>query len=68
MHPARRFDERARLAVGRIQLVVAAEGVGLKDPGIVGEMRLRVRAGPIARVTEHCRRRIRPAERPSSRT
>ena len=63
MDPACRFDERAGLAAGFVQLVVAGEGVGLKDPGIVGEMRLRVRAGPIARVIEHRRRRIRSAER-----
>src|SRR5205807_9210326 len=43
--------------------VVSAEGVGLEDPGIVGQMRLSMLAGPIARVVEHRRWRIRPAER-----
>src|SRR5439155_18922524 len=39
------------------------EGVGLEDPGIAGQMRLSMLAGPIARVVEHRRRRILPAER-----
>src|SRR5207302_2939332 len=52
-----------RLAVGLVQPVVSAEGVGLEDPGIVGQMRLSMLAGPIARVVEHRRWRIRPAER-----
>src|SRR5438477_2342435 len=63
MDPARRLDDLARLAVGLVQPVVSAEGVGLEDPGIVGQMRLSMLAGPIARVVEHRRRRSRPAER-----
>jgi hypothetical protein len=34
------LDDLARLAVGLVQPVVSAEGVGLEDPGIVGQMRL----------------------------
>jgi hypothetical protein len=37
MHPARRFDDRPRLAIGLIQLVVAAISVSLEDAGIAGE-------------------------------
>src|ERR1700736_4695592 len=63
MDPARRLDDLARLAVGLVQPVVSAKGVGLENPGIVGQMRLSMLAGPIARVVEHRRRRILPAER-----
>jgi hypothetical protein len=48
MHPARRLNEGTRLAVGLVQLVVSAKGIGLKDPGIVGQMRLGMLAGAIA--------------------
>jgi hypothetical protein len=51
-----------RLAAGLVELAIAAVGVGLEDSGIVGQMRLGMLAGPIARVIEHCRRRRRPAE------
>ena len=64
MHPTRRLDERARLAVGLIELGVPAIGVGLEDPGIAGQMRLRMFAAAVARVIEHRRRRRRSAERP----
>ena len=64
MRPARRLDDRARLAVGFIELGVAAISVGLEDPGIAGQMRLRMLAAAIARVIEHRRRRRRPGERP----
>src|SRR5262249_33308689 len=40
-----------------------AIGIGLKDPGILLQMCLRVLARPIARVVEHRRRRRRPAKR-----
>jgi len=63
VHPARRLDERARLAVGLIELGVSAKSVGLEDPGIAGQVRLRMIAAPVARVIEHRRRRRRPAER-----
>jgi len=59
-----RLDKRARLAIGLVQLVVAGVGVGLENPGIAGQMRLRVLAAAIARVIEHRRRRGRPAKRP----
>src|SRR5207237_328714 len=42
---------------------VPADGVGLEDPGLVGQMRLGMPAAPIARVIDHRRRRTRPAER-----
>ena len=64
MHPACRLDQRPRLAVGLVQLGVSGIGVGLEDPGIAGQMRLRVLAAAIARVIEHRCRRRRPAKRP----
>ena len=64
MGPAAGRDDRARFAVHFVQLVIAAEGVGLEDPGIVGKMRLRVLAAAIARVIKHRCRRTRSAKRP----
>ena len=64
MDPAGRFQDRPRLAIGFVQLVVAAVSVGLENPGVVGEMRLGMLAGSIARVIEHRRRRRGAAERP----
>ena len=48
MHPARRLDQRAGLAVGLIELGVAAKGGGLEDPDMVGQMRRRMLAAPVA--------------------
>ena len=63
MRPTRRLQDRARLAVRQIELVVAVVGVRLKDAGVSGEMRLRMLPAPVARVVED--RRGRPAaERP----
>ena len=64
MGPASRRDDRARFAVRVVQFVIAAEGVGLEDPGIVGEMCLRVLAAAIARVIKHRRRRTLSAKGP----
>src|SRR5215469_1024597 len=60
-HPAATIG---RFAVRVVQFVIAAEGVGLEDPGIVGEMCLRVLAAAIARVIKHRRRRTLSAKRP----
>jgi len=38
------------------------KGVGLEDPGIIGQMSLGVLAGAIARVIKHRRRRVLAAE------
>src|SRR5260370_26632594 len=48
MGPAPRLQDRPRLATSLVQLVVPAEGVGLEEPGIVGQIRLGVLASPIA--------------------
>jgi len=64
MHPTRRLDKRARLAIGLVELVVAGIGVGLENPGIAGQMRVRVLAAAITRVIEHRRRWRRPGKRP----
>src|SRR5690348_5966292 len=63
MDPAPRLHQWARLAIGLVQLGVTAIGIGLKDPGILLQMCLRVLARPIARVVEHRRRWRRPAKR-----
>src|SRR5208283_2790244 len=39
--PASGLQDGARLSVGRIELAVAAVGVGLEDAGVSGQMRLR---------------------------
>ena len=64
MGPAAGLVDPVRLAVGLVELVVAAEGVGLENASPTGKMRLRVLAAPIVRVIEHRRRRIPPAEGP----
>ena len=64
MDPAGRFQDRPRLAIGLVELVVSAIGVGLENPGVVGQMRLGMLAGAVARVIEHRRRRRGAAERP----
>jgi hypothetical protein len=64
VYPTRRLDDRPRLAVGLVQLVVAAIGIGLEDPGIAGQMPGRVLAAAITRIVEYRRRRVGPGERP----
>ena len=61
--PTGRFQDRARRAARLVELAIAAVGVGLEYSGVVGQVRLGMLAGPIARVIEHCRWRRRPAER-----
>ena len=63
MDPAGGFQDRPRLAIGLVQLGVSAVRVSLENPSVVGEMRLRVLAGAVARVIEHRRRRRSAAER-----
>ncbi len=48
--------DQPRLPGRFIKLGVAAEGVGLKDPGIIGEMPLGMLTAPVARVIKHRRR------------
>ena len=62
MNPTGRFQDWSRRATGLVELAIAAVGVGLEDAGVVGQMRLGMLAGPIARVIEHGRRRRRSAE------
>ena len=64
MRPAGRLDNRPRLAIGLVQLVVSAIGVGLEDPGITGQMPGRVLAAAIARIVEHRRRWVGAGKRP----
>jgi hypothetical protein len=62
MDPAGRFENRSWFAIGLVELVVTTVRVSLEDPGVVGEMRLRILASSIARVIEHRRRRRGAAE------
>ena len=64
MAPAQRLDDRAGLAVGKIEPVVAVERVGLQNAGVAGQMPLGMFARSIARGVEQRRRRILAAERP----
>ncbi len=57
MDPAGCFQDRARIAIR------SAISVGLENPSVVGEMRLGMLAGAVARVIEHRRRRHGAAER-----
>ena len=56
MCPAGCLADWARLAIGLVQLVVAAISVGLQDPGITGQMPGGMFAPAIARIVEHRRR------------
>jgi hypothetical protein len=50
MDPAGRFENRSWFAIGLVELVVTTVSVSLEDPGVVGEMRLRMLASSIARI------------------
>jgi hypothetical protein len=56
--PARRLGDRPRLAPAVVELGEPGIGVGLQNAGIASEVPGRVFAGAVARVEEHCRRRI----------
>ncbi|MCP1843033.1 hypothetical protein ACVIHI_004047 [Bradyrhizobium sp. USDA 4524] len=58
MDPTSRFADKPRTSLGLVELDVSAEGVGLEDAGVVGQMRLRMLTTSIARVIKHRRRRI----------
>jgi len=64
MGPAGCLQDRPRLAICLVELVVAAVGVGLQHPGVGGQMRLGMLAAPVARVVEHDRCWRRAAKRP----
>jgi hypothetical protein len=64
MAPTQRLDDRAGLAVGQIEAVVAVERVGLQNAGIAAEMPLGMLPRSIARGVEQGRRGILPAEWP----
>ncbi len=63
MAPAQRLDDRAGLAVGKIEAIVAGERVGLQDAGPACQMSFGMFARSIARGVEQGGRRIGPAER-----
>jgi hypothetical protein len=57
MRPAARLQDYSWPTIDPVQLVVAAVGVRLQDPGVPGQMRFRMLTAPVARVIEHRRRR-----------
>jgi hypothetical protein len=62
MAPTQRLDDRARLAIGKIEAVIVIEHVGLQNAGVAGQMPLGMPARPIARGVEQRRRRSLAAE------
>jgi hypothetical protein len=62
--PAQSLEDRAGFALGKIEAIVALEGVGLQNAGVFSQMPLGMRACPIARGIEQRCRRILAAERP----
>jgi hypothetical protein len=64
MAPAQRLDNWTRLAVGKIEAVIAIERVGLQNAGVAGQMPLGMLARSIARSVEQSRRRILAPEWP----
>ena len=63
MRPAAGFRDRSGLSIRRVERIEPRIGIGLKDPGIAGEMLLGMDAGAIRRVEEHGGRRRSAAER-----
>jgi hypothetical protein len=62
--PAGRLGDRPRTSLGVVEPIEPAVGVGLKNPGIAGEMALRVLAVAVAGVEKYCGRRCRSVKRP----
>jgi hypothetical protein len=60
--PARSLGDRAGFAVGVIEIAKAGIGIGLKDPGVAGEMPVRVLAVEVARVEEQRCGRVRAGD------
>ncbi len=60
--PTRGFQNGSGLAIGLVQLVVAAVGVGLEYPRVTGEVGLWTFGGAVSRVVEHRHRRCGAAE------
>jgi hypothetical protein len=64
MAPACRLGDRARFALGVIEIAKPGIRIGLEDPGVAGEMPARVLAAAVTAVTEQCCRRVWAGERP----
>ena len=64
MGPAARLQDKAWTSIGFVELAESAVSVGLQDPGVRGEMALRMFASSITRVVEHGRGRCSAAEGP----
>ena len=62
--PAGSFDNRPRRTISRIEPVESCISVGLENSRIAGQMTLGMIASPIARIKEHCRRRIAASKGP----
>src|SRR3984885_10003451 len=63
MDPTGGFQDRTGRAAALVKLAIAFIGVSLGDPGVVGQMSLRMFAGPVTRVIKHRPRRRRAAKR-----
>jgi hypothetical protein len=64
MRPTKCFDDAPRLAIGLIEVIVPAVGVGLQYAAPIGEMAFGMLAGAIARGVEQRRRRAGSAKGP----
>ena len=50
------------MSLGQVERAIAVKGIGLEQPGVSGQMALRVLAFAVAGVIEQRRRRRRPTE------
>ena len=63
MNPASGFLDRSGTSLGFVELGISAESIGLENAAIAGQVDLRMRAATVARVVEHCGRRVCAAKR-----
>jgi hypothetical protein len=61
--PAGGLGDRVRFALDVIEIAESGISVGLEDPGIAGEVTVRVLAAAVARIEEQRRRGVRAGER-----
>ena len=57
MNPASRLHDWSWTSAGQVEFSISIKGIGLEEPGISGQMGLRMLALAVARIIEHCRRR-----------
>ena len=64
VRPAPDLQDRTGMSLGQVERAIAVKGIGLEQPGVSGQMALRVLAFAVAGVIEHRRRRAVAAEWP----